>query len=190
MDAADLHRRTTQAWMDLVSAVPADAWARPTPCTDWNVRELVNHVVGEDCWTPPLMEGKTIAEVGSSLDGDLLGHDPVNAARTAAIGAIDSVARRLPLDEPVHLSYGDESPTEYVLQLSADHLIHGWDLAAAVGATRELDDELVADVAAWFAEREEMYRGAGIVADRPAGSVDGAAAHLLVAFGRDPGWTS
>lgn len=189
MDAADLHRRTTQTWMDHVAAVPEDAWGRPTPCADWDVRALVNHVAGEDRWTPPLMEGRTIAEVGSSLDGDLLGHDPTNAARTAAIEAIDSVAQRVPLDQVVHLSYGEEAATEYVMQLSADHLIHGWDLAAAIGAPRELDADLVEAVAAWYAEREEMYRGAGIVAARPVGNQEGAAAGLLVAFGRDPDWS-
>ena len=154
--------------------MPAGAWSSPTPCADWDVRALVNHVVGEDRWTPPLMDGRTIADVGSSLDGDLLGHDPVNAGRTAAIDAIDSVAQRLPLDQVVHLSYGDESPAEYVMQLSADHLIHGWDLAAAVGAPRDLDADLVEAVAAWYAEREEMYRGAGIVAARPHGAAEDA----------------
>jgi uncharacterized protein (TIGR03086 family) len=188
MDAAELHRRTTQAWMGHVSAVPEDAWDRATPCTDWNVRELVNHVVGEDRWTPPLMEGRTIAEVGDSLDGDLLGHDPVDAARTAAIAAIDSVAKRLPLGEPVHLSYGDESPVEYVLQLCADHLIHGWDLAAAIGRSTELDPELIEDVSAWFAEREELYRGSGVVAARPVGVGGSPQADLLSAFGRSPDW--
>lgn len=190
MDAAELHRRTTQAWLDRVGEVDADSWERATPCSDWNVRDLVNHVVGEDRWTPPLMEGRTITEVGASLDGDLLGHDPLNAARTAGIDAIGSVGQLLPLDRAVHLSYGDESPTEYVMQLSADHLIHGWDLAAAVGGTTALDDELVAAVAVWFADREEMYRAAGIVAARPDGTASTAADELLAAFGRDPGWSA
>ena len=44
----------------------------------------------------------------------------------------------------MHLSYGDEQMTEYVHQLSADHLIHGWDLAVATGGDVRLDPELVA----------------------------------------------
>ena len=57
MDAAELHRRTVETWAARVRAVAADQWDGPTPCTDWNVRELVNHVVGEDAWTMPLMRG-------------------------------------------------------------------------------------------------------------------------------------
>ncbi len=114
----------------------------------------------------PLMRGATIAEVGDSLDGDLLGEDPVATAVRLADEAVAVVAERLPAGEKVHLSYGDEDPAEYVRQLAADHLVHAWDLAAATGQDRSLDAELVAEVAAWFAEREELYRGAGAVGAR------------------------
>jgi len=188
MDAAELHRRTTESWMDRVAAVGADQWERPTPCTDWDVRALVNHVVGEDRWTIPLMAGATIEDVGAELDGDLLGQDAGNAATSAAVAAILSVAEQLPVLDTVHLSYGPESPEEYVRQLSADHLIHGWDLAVATGGVTDLDPELVAEVATWFADREDGYRSAGIIADRPRASGD-LQTDLLAGFGRSSTWT-
>ena len=58
--------------------VGEDQWGAPTPCADWDVRELVNHVAGEDLWTAPLLEGSTIEEVGDRFDGDLLGDDPIS----------------------------------------------------------------------------------------------------------------
>jgi len=187
MDAAELHRRTTESWMRRVGAVGAGQWGNPTPCTEWDVRALVNHVVGEDRWTVPLMAGSTIADVGAQFDGDLLGDDGVDAAHTAAVEAVRSVAAQLPSVGEVQLSYGAESPQEYVRQLSADHLIHGWDLAVATGGDPGLDPELVAEVASWFAEREEGYRGAGIIAERAASDGD-PQSDLLAAFGRDPAW--
>jgi uncharacterized protein (TIGR03083 family) len=30
--------------------VRADDWSRPTPCSEWDVRALVNHVVGANGW--------------------------------------------------------------------------------------------------------------------------------------------
>ena len=188
MDVAELHRRTTETWTSRLEAVGAEAWDRPTPCTEWSVRDLVNHVVGEDAWTVPLMNGRTIEDVGASLDGDLLGDDPVGTGTRSAAEAVTVVADRLPAGEPVHLSYGQESSEEYVRQLAADHLVHAWDLAAATGGERDLDPELVTEVAGWFASREEMYRQGGVIGPR----VDAAGdpqTELLAACGRDPRWT-
>jgi ketosteroid isomerase-like protein len=97
------------------------------------------------------------------------------------------VAEVLPTDGIVHLSYGDEQMAEYVHQIAADHLVHSWDLAVATGGDRRLDPHLVAEVAAWYAEREHLYRGAGMVAPRGI-SHGGAQGDLLAAFGRDAEW--
>ena len=101
-----------------------------------------------------------------------------------------SVAERLPGGGTVHLSYGDEQMTEYVHQLSADHLIHAWDLAVATGGDVRLDPELVAAMAPWFAEREELYRAAGVTGPRVDTDRDDAASQLLAGFGRDAGWSA
>lgn len=190
MEADALYRRSVEGWLAVVQRAPAD-WSGPTPCSDWTVHHLVNHVVGEDRWTRPLVEGQTIADVGDTLDGDLLGGDPVAAARAAAEDALAAVAEHFHAGEKVHLSYGDEDLSEYLRQLVADHLIHGWDLAAATGQDRTLDPEVVAEVAAWFRDREAIYRSAGMVAERPRSGQNGSPqVDLLIAFGRDPEWAA
>ena len=188
MDLGTAYRRSVEFWATTVARATGD-WSDPTPCTDWNVRQLVNHVVGEDLWTKPLVDRKTIADVGNSLDGDLLGDDPQAVASAAADEALASVAAQLPRGGTVNLSYGDENIAEYISQLTADHLIHGWDLAAGTGQERSLDPELVSEVAAWYGEQEELYRSSGAVADRPVSAKGGdAQSDLLIAFGRDPNW--
>ena len=187
MDLNTMYHRTVEGWADRVNAVGDDQWDNPTPCRDWTVRDLVNHLCGEDLWTPPLVTGRTIEDVGDRFDGDLLGQDPIRNALTAASAAIRAVAAALPTGEVVHLSYGEERMEEYVHQLAADHLVHGWDLAVATGGDTRLDPALVAEVAAWFADREELYRTAGAVGPRTASHGD-AQGNLLAGFGRDPGW--
>jgi uncharacterized protein (TIGR03086 family) len=188
MALENTYRRSVEFWKDTVWNL-SDDWSRPTPCSDWNVRALVNHVAGEDRWTKPLVDGKTIAEVGDAFDGDLLGEDPTAAAIAAAEEALTAVAERLPAGGRVHLSYGEEDIGEYLSQLAADHLIHGWDLAVATGQNRNLDSELVAEVAAWYRNREEIMRTTGAIAARPdSGPGGNPQAELLIAYGRDPDW--
>lgn len=187
MDLNTLYHRTVESWADRVNEVPGDQWDGPTPCREWTVRELVNHVAGEDLWTNPLMRGGTIEEVGDRFDGDLLGDDPIGTSLAAARDAIRTVADALPAGGTVHLSYGEESMEEYVHQLAADHLVHGWDLAVATGGDNRLDPALVHEVATWFADREEMYRAGGVIGPRAAGTGD-PQGDFLAAFGRDPRW--
>lgn len=185
-----LHTRAVNAFIALVRAVPHDAWSAPTPCSEWDVRGLVNHVAGEELWTSPLLEGRTIAEVGERYDGDVLGAAPTHAVESAAKSAVAAFEEPGATGRTVHLSFGDTPAMEYAMQLVADHVVHGWDLAVATGGDARIDDELVNAVSAWFAERESLYRSAGAVAERPSPNAATAQDELLVAFGRDPAWAS
>jgi uncharacterized protein (TIGR03086 family) len=187
MDLSTLYRRTMECWAVRVNAVRPEQWEDPTPCRDWTVRDLANHVVGEDLWTVPLAQGRTIEEVGDRFDGDLLGEDPIATALHAAAEAESEVASRLPHGGKVHLSYGLEDLGEYVRQLAADHLVHAWDIAAATDGDTRLDPALVTEVAQWFAEHEDAYRSAGAVGPR-AVLTGSPQADLLAAFGRAADW--
>ncbi len=57
-------------------AITPGMWTAPTNC-DMDVRALVNHLVTGHYWAAELAQGKTIADVGASLDGDVLGPDPL-----------------------------------------------------------------------------------------------------------------
>lgn len=187
MDLGTLYRRTMEGWAARVNDVGPDRWQDPTPCAEWTVQDLVNHVVGEDLWTVPLMGGSTIEEVGDRFEGDLLREDRIASALHAAAEAEAVVADRLPTGGKVHLSYGDEEMAEYVHQIAADHLVHAWDLAAATGGDTRLDPALVAEVGGWFADREVAYRSAGAIGPRAATSGN-PQSDLLATFGRNSDW--
>ena len=122
--------------------VPEDV-GRPTPCTDWDVRALLDHVAGELLWMSPMLAGKTIADVGNALDGDHLGSD-VRAGWSAAMAAAqDAVVDVTDWSSAVHVSYGDVPAHAYVDEVATDVLVHTWDLARALGADEQLDGELV-----------------------------------------------
>ncbi len=185
MDVPELHRRAVEGFGRHVHAVEDRQWGNDTPCPGWDVRTLVNHLVYEDRWTPPIMAGRTIAEVGDRFEGDLLGDDPKRSWDEAAREAVAAVGSDGAMEKIVHLSFGDVPGSEYALQLFADHLIHSWDLARATGADERLDPELVDACLDWFQDREESYRRSGVIGPRPAVPAGAdAQTRLLAMFGR------
>ncbi len=137
-------------------------WEAPTPCSEWNTRDLVNHLTNEVLWVPPLMAGETVAQVGDRFDGDLLGDDASAAYESAREQAMAVLNEPDALDRVVHLSYGDESAANYVDQLTVDALVHSWDLATAVGADNRLPDKLVRWALAGTEANQEMITGSGL----------------------------
>jgi uncharacterized protein (TIGR03086 family) len=168
----------------LVHAIDADQWAAPTPCTDWSVRDLVNHVTGEHLWVPHLLRGETIAEVGSRYDGDILGADPV-ATWDAAAEASAKEFLAASEDQPVHLSFGDTPLSEYADQMLTDLVIHGWDLARGIGATPRASADSVALVTAYLTEHIEEWRGFGFK-EAVEGEFDTPLDRLIAMSGRQP----
>ncbi|SDG31087.1 TIGR03086 family protein [Sinosporangium album] len=185
MDIREAHRRALHDFGTRVHAVRDEQWDQPTPCTDWDVRALVNHMVSENFWVPELLAGKTVDEVGDTFDRDLLGDEPVEVFDTSEAEATRAVAAEGVLDRTAHLSFGDVPAAEYLSELFADALIHSWDLSRAIGGNDRLDPELVEQCARWFSGVEEGYRGAGVIGPRakiPPGA--DAQTKLLAAWGR------
>src|SRR5215217_2149838 len=107
-DLVELFERAVTRFGDRVAVID-DQWSASTPDSDWDVRALVNHVLSENLWAPPLLQGRTIAEVGDRFDGDQLGDDPQATWAAAAAASVASVRGDGALDRTVHVSFGDIS---------------------------------------------------------------------------------
>lgn len=130
-----LHAEALASFGRRAHLVAANQWSAPTPCSDWTVRDLVNHLTAEQLWVPELLTGSTVAEVGGRLDGDVLGEDPAGAWSTAAARAREAFTVPGALELTVHLSYGDRSALAYCAEMTVDATVHTWDLARATGGT-------------------------------------------------------
>ena len=185
-DIPELHRRAIQGFGDRLRAVRDDQWHLPTPCTEWDVRMLVNHVTGENLWTVPLFAGQTIEEVGDSLAGDILGDDPRATWDGSEGPAIAAVQEPGAMERMVHLSRGLTPGLDYATEMLFDYTIHAWDLARATGGDEKLDPEVVAFCTEWFGAVEDAYRAVGAIAERPPIPDDADQQTLMLAMtGRD-----
>ncbi len=157
----------------------------PTPCSGWTVRDLLRHLIIEARWTAPLLAGLTVAEVGDRLNAELDDHALLPAWREAIGSANAATLTDGATERTVRLSSGDVPGSEYLCQLTADYVIHSWDLAVAIGTDGRLDPGLVAAVGGWFTLRENMYRDAGATGPRPDVEHDAdPQTRLLAMFGR------
>ena len=181
----DLFAHAIDGFSSRVSAVREDQWRQPTPCTDWDVRALVNHLVYEARWAPPLLEGRTIAAVGDRFDGDLLGEDPKAAYDDAVASALAAVDPPGALERTVHLSYGDTPASGYLMQLTGDFVVHAWDLARGIGADERLDPDMVRFVYDAAEPMAEMLAASGMFGERvPVPDSSDPQTKLLALFGR------
>lgn len=188
-DAADLLARHSEAlalFTDRVHAVRKDQWDDPTPCTEWTVRDLVNHLTAEQLWVPDLVtDGATVEDVGDAYDGDVLGARPRAAWDAAARAARKAFTADGALERTVQLSYGETPAVAYCSQMTADAVVHAWDLSRAIGAPERLPDALVAFALEEVTPYADQLAASGLFAppiEPPPG--DSAQSLLLAMLGR------
>ena len=185
----ELYVRAMESAARFVNGVHAGQWHDPTPCTEWDLRLLVNHMTYQNLWAAELFPGKTMAEVGDRFDGDVLGDDPIGAFNRSVEAASAGVSATGAMEAVCHLSFGDVPGSEYAKELFGEMLIHGWDVAKAAHQDATLDAALV-DLGLPIAE-EAMRQGAGsdaIAAPVPVPDDVPAQTRLLAFLGRRADW--
>ncbi|MEY2583502.1 MAG: hypothetical protein QOE09_3351 [Ilumatobacteraceae bacterium] len=186
-DVSTAHREALAAVRPIVAGIRDDQWDLPTPCVGWTVRDLLNHIVAGNLWAAALARGRTIDEVGSALDGDMLIAGPVLAYDMSAESAASVFELPGALEAPCAVSYGPVPGSVYAGHRLIDVLIHGWDLASATGQPTDLDPRLVD--ACWEVARPQLSllqaSGAfGAAKPSAAGDEGETQASLLAALGR------
>ena len=187
MVTLDLMSRADDGFAQRLALVRPGQWTAQTPCTEWDVRALVNHVVGAKRRYVMLLHGATTDEVEVTRAVDHLGGDPVAsfaataAELKAAFGEPGALARTA-----CHRT-GERTGAQLLGMQVLDIAVHTWDLARAIGAGESLDPDVVA-FALTFQDTFDAGRQRGAFAPpgrTPAGS--SAQARLLYLSGRRPG---
>ncbi|WP_328540495.1 TIGR03086 family metal-binding protein [Streptomyces sp. NBC_00344] len=136
--------------------VRPEQWSAPTPCVEWDVRHLVNHMARGNLNYISLLDGGSAADFIRLRDEDALGGDPVSAyirsMRQCAAAFRRPGALQQILDHPLSPMTGEQA----LAVRTTDATIHTWDLARALNAPEGLDPGLVA----WIEDHlAEIYAG-------------------------------
>jgi uncharacterized protein (TIGR03086 family) len=171
---------------DLIDRIAADQWTAPTPCTEWSVRDLVNHLVGTNLVFVAMFEESPMPERGA----DRLGADPAGAYRRSAAALQAAAARPGVLERSQTTPVGAATGAERLRWRIADLLVHGWDLVQATGVVAELPSDLVEQALTLARAQLPRQPRAGRFADPQPIPDNAPAIDQLAAFtGRPVPWT-
>ncbi len=184
-DVVQLYVDALAAFGNAVRDIADHEWDLPTPSTEWNVKEVVAHVVLGEAHLPAVLEGNTSA-TQSELSVDLLGPSPLAAWRGTALRAIDAARAPGVSDKAFELDMGTVDGAQLLGYRITDNIVHAWDLQVAVGRPVAIPDRF----AEWLLDF--WLPMAGQIADSEFFAVpstpasDSASGRLLALLGRTP----
>jgi len=118
-------------------------WSRPTPCSEWTVRDVVNHVVGQDYRHVRLLQGGALEEYQEVRENDWLGDDPLGSWERGSVAYDTAYAEPGVLDKVVEYHWGPATGRQLLRARVFEMTVHTWDLARGIGADDRLDEDLV-----------------------------------------------
>jgi uncharacterized protein (TIGR03086 family) len=120
----------------VVAGVEAGEWELPTPCTDWTVRGVVNHLVGGNRLFARILGGEQLPareELTAASSTDRLGDDPVAAYRESAAELLAAFRADGALERTVTVPAGTVPGAAALWLRIVEALVHGWDVSRATG---------------------------------------------------------
>jgi uncharacterized protein (TIGR03086 family) len=173
---------------------PADL-DRPTPCAGWDVRALLAHMTVQH-------RGFAAAAAGQATDlsfwrPDPTEPDPVTRYAESADQVLAAFAPDEVLDRPFLLpEVSTERPLPARMAIGfhlVDYVVHGWDVAAAVGARFDLPAAVLSatlPIARDVPDGPNRQRpGASFAPGLPARPDTDAMTEILLRLGRSPAWS-
>ncbi len=154
-ETADRYRRLSDLFAGTIAGAPVDRWKAPSPCEDWNARQVVGHVIDT--------QGMFLGFVGGDLaEGPTVEDDPAAAwdhARGVVQAELDDPERAQATFEGFTGTTTFEAGVDRFL--CTDLVVHRWDLAAASGQEIALDPDDMAHAREAVAPMADKMRGPG-----------------------------
>jgi uncharacterized protein (TIGR03086 family) len=138
MDAIDALERSHARLLGTVATITPEDLSRRSACDEWDLRALLNHVLGAGWMFTLANRGESVAEDG----GDLVGDDPVAACAALAEANVASWRAAGGLEGERAFPFGT-FPAPVALMINVGEVaVHAWDLAKATGQEAAIDPEV------------------------------------------------
>ena len=180
-DPIALFQRAAALANATVSAVRPDQLGLPTPCTEWTVRELINHMLTGNLFFVSLATGAPAPD----RTADHVGDDHVASFRDSLAQLSAAFTEPGFLGKPVPTPDGEATGAVLAEMRFNEFVIHSWDLAKATGQSTDLDHELAERVLASMRISPLLARArgkGGPIGEQQPAPADATPADRLAAF--------
>ena len=192
-DVRPLDRQALEVTATIVDQVRPDQLDLPTPCGAWRLRQLLAHMIGQNHGFADAGEGKRTDR--SDWADRPFGDDPAGPFRASAARVTEAFAQHGLLEREFWLPEvrgGMSFPARTAIGFHfVDYVVHGWDVAAAIGVPARFAPELLHGVLPYAREVPDgAGRRAPGAAFRPGLAPTGTdpLAQILALLGRSPSW--
>jgi len=190
-DPIELYEAAVQGFRQTLSGVKPDQMQGSTPCTEWNVQNLIIHNIKVAGFAAGVLT-ENIQVNSMDVEGDIPGGDPVQALDDGVANVMGIIKAAGSVDTQISTPFGDMTRGQFLITPTWDLLVHRWDLAKGTGQNTTMDAMLTEVCFAAMGPqadgmREMEFGGGHIVGPRV--SVPDSASlqdQLLGAFGRNP----
>lgn len=143
----------------VLANVTADQYDEKTPCASWDVRALINHIVGGSHWFAATVRAGAPPAAGSEAPDFTVG-DPLAAFDEGIAASVAAFADPGAAGRTVRLPFGEMPAAAFMRIAATDIFTHGWDLARATGQDSDLNPELAAQLLAGARQAmSDSFRG-------------------------------
>jgi uncharacterized protein (TIGR03086 family) len=125
----------------VLANVTPDQYNEKTPCASWDVRALINHIVGGSHWFAATARAGTPPPGGTEAPDFTVGN-PLAAFDDGVAASVAAFADPEVVAKTVKLPFGEMPGSAFMDIATTDTFTHGWDLARATGQDSDLNPEL------------------------------------------------
>ncbi len=138
-DAIELYERAVGIMRSILAGIRPEHLALATPCSEWNVQQLILHnLKGAECAYSLLTGGGFVNPM--DVDGLLPTEGAATAFEATSGRVLELVKSPGGAEKIVEMPGMQVTAGQFLMQMFGDSLIHAWDLAKATGQDAGIDD--------------------------------------------------
>ena len=154
----ELYEGARDYMIPILGGVQASQLTGATPCSEWNVKQLINHNILVAEWVHRTFTGAEGVDP-FAVDGDLPEEGAQAAFAAGTNKVLDAIKAPGMLEKVITTPFGEMPAGNFLMFPFGDILIHKWDLAHATGQDTSMDSSMAQAVHQLLAPMLDGMRG-------------------------------